>query len=393
VRDFQSVALAAHRLEALLPFKHVYVFALGQSFPTNIPYDDVSGSLERSLADLAAGFSSPEELSQDLEPQVWVADRTAQRLYLKLVHHVYSEEWERVGETRKELKKHWRRHPVVIAFRPMDGLATVSFPGFTQGSGTPHDRRMKYPQVAEGARQVLRETARIETVGLPLKNAIEALLKERPDEVQDIRRIVAHRQGKFVVDSGEGEENVADYLAIVSRELQLGITKEVWREFISKGTADDIHLVWPKLKILTRVSFYDIAPEFLFVWRAGGRDSLHVDHVVRQIEYFCKKAALPLLSEAAEFVKAQASGTLLKPSNLIQRFNLAYEDSMELLRDAMRRSLVRMCFRVRTENALNEITNEWRSDLHEFPSRVTDIQGNSINLEDPASIEIAFQRV
>jgi hypothetical protein len=50
-------------------------------------------------------------------------------------------------------------------------------------------------------------------------------------------------------------------------------------------------------------------------------------------------------------------------------------------------------FRVNTDALLNEVQNIWRKNVAELPQQVTDEHGTSLDLTNPANIEVAFQRV
>jgi hypothetical protein len=123
-----NLALYAHRIEAVTPYKHIYIYSVGTAGPS---YLAAKSRINAAFPDLTEGFREIEPQPDSLEPQICVVDDLQKRIYLKLVHEVEMSGWVTVSPTEKRLKKFRKRHPVVVTLRLSEGIITIAFPGFT----------------------------------------------------------------------------------------------------------------------------------------------------------------------------------------------------------------------------------------------------------------------
>ena len=80
-----QLALYAHRIEAVTPYKHLYLYSLAN--PGN-DFRSLKGKIEAAYPNLVGGFREVDPKPGELEPQACIADDTQTRIYLKLVHQV-----------------------------------------------------------------------------------------------------------------------------------------------------------------------------------------------------------------------------------------------------------------------------------------------------------------
>ena len=125
-----KLALFAHRIEAVTPYKHLYLYSLA---PNGSDFRSAAAKIEAAYPNLVGGFREVDPKPGELEPQACLADDTQGRIYLKLIHQAEVSGWVLVSPTQKEFKKFRKRHPVVVTLRATEGLLTISFPGFSSG--------------------------------------------------------------------------------------------------------------------------------------------------------------------------------------------------------------------------------------------------------------------
>jgi hypothetical protein len=389
--DNKKVVLHALRLEALLPFKHVFVF----SFTTpkkNFEIEALKRTLEKSFPGLFDSPSLIQPESDGLEPEVCVHDRGRGRLFVKFVHLVETWKWERVSPTKKELKSYMERHPVTVSLMPQDALMLVCFPGYTQGAVGPQKQRTTYSDIAQNACSRFAEQTGIEAVGFPLRQTVELLLQKERGEVEEVRRYLRDEEGRMMFDSRESEGGLVHYVASTfRRETGINVPDSAWRSLFRNMENADILLLWKKKEVLTRVAFHDFAPELLFIWRSAA-DAAKMDDILKMVAEYHRVVGKTQLSEAVDYVDNADPGTVLRPMAVGQRFDLSVDETLGVMYRAVHRGLLETLFRVRTDDVLLDFKNEWKNTLSDFPSEVKDEKGHLIDLADSKNIEIAFRR-
>ena len=191
-----------------------------------------------------------------------------------------------------------------------------------------------------------------------------------------------------MIDAGESGADVAQYF----QELTKKLSNEDARNLFSKTDANDVLLMWKQTGMVTRFTFHAFASEILFIWRGANVATTTVDDVLTTIARYVAHQQ-PQMTEAATAIQNLRPGEFVRASTLIQQFNLTEKDSMDLLRLAVSKGQLAMRFRVRTHTALKELANNWRADLTEFPTEVTDEHDQKISLLNPGNIEVGFERL
>jgi hypothetical protein len=386
-----KVTLHALRLEAVLPYKHVFIFKFtppGNDFAVDAVRDRVS----RGFPDL---FESPrliEPRLDDLDVEACVFDRANERVLIKCVHLVETWSWKWTSSREKRLEKHERRHPVVITLRPTEKLMTVSFPGYTLGALVRGGQRATYVDIARKACAKLETASDIRASGFPLKQTVELILKKEMENVIDLRRDLKPERGKMMFDSGERTASLPAYVSSIFGRLGIRITESQIRLLFDSTEAADILLWWKKKELLTRVAFHDFAAELLFIWRGTPSDVLRIEEVLKTFVDYQKFVDRNQLTEALEYVDQLAEGTIIRSSALAQQFNLSSNEALDILYRAVQRGVLHMLFRVKTEVQLAEFSNEWRTALSDFPQSVVDENDETIDLTQNSNIEVAFER-
>ena len=386
-----NLPLFAHRIEAITPYKHLFLYSLDAS---KFSFAKTKARIEGVYPKFIGGIRAVGSQGGDLEPEACLADEPQNRIYLKLVHQVEMSGWVAVSRTEKRLKEFRRRHPVVITFRPAEGLLTIGFPGFTYLAGVQHENRLLYPGIAAQGAEFLKVKLKIECKPFNAKPAIDALLEEEPNEVMDVKRSVRPKKGgRFAFDAGEENKLTTALTEFLSHEGDIAVSETQIRSLLRRSGASDIVLVWRRLQILTRVALLQEAPEFLFIWRDTGPSSIAVDSVLRKVISYERLVARPGINAIRVELLATPFDQVLRPEMVAQHYGLSRSEVLEMLNAAVSKGEFEARFRVNTDALLVDFANTWRKSLSEFPRTVSDEHGTVVDLTLPSNIEVAFQRV
>jgi hypothetical protein len=381
--DIQRLTLAAHRLEALLPFKHVYVYRFSRNGAHAGLADQVASRFGPALESY-----HPVDLSNiDLQTQCAIIDRNRDRIYVKLCHGVDHYEWLELAEDRRERYQYRQRHPVVIQFHCSDLVATVSFPGFTQGSATPDAARISYSDLCSKAVALVAENTDASFEGARLKPSVDALINEEHSEVIDVRRSINSASGSANFRALEGGVDVA---TLLSKMFGMRISASEIRLLLSNEEATDIALFWQKLGLYTRIRLTGEAPELLFIWKQSGASSL-VEYVLNRL--LAARQLGTSENDIRKFLEAMPLGEKIRTSALIQRFDIPEAIALKLISASIAARVLEPRFRIQTDALLMGYQNEWRPLLTDIPAAVQDEDGNEIEVSSPKNIEVSYERI
>jgi hypothetical protein len=387
--DAKKKALVAHRLEALTPYKHLFIY----SIKTATTYRKLSADCRKRLPDLVSGFAPlPSHVGSDLQLQLCLLDDEHERTFVKFAHLV--ETWETISSSANERTQRIvrKRHPVVVTLYPKLAIAVVSFPGFTQNA-TNFKERLQYTGIGKEAGALVSQLLGIDLQGLQVKSAIENLLADPTAQVFDVKRSIKPQGGgKIVVDSWGDQSGLAQFLAKFFKGGNVAVDADSVRSLLQSGSDDDIWLAWRKLDLLTRFAFHEAVPEVLVLWQEAGPDLTRIERALDAL--ISHRTAVPAnasLAASGEIENA-AVGTVITPIALSQRYQLTIDEAMRILFDAVHRNWVELRFRVKTDAMIEKFENRWRQTLADFPDSVVDETGNAIDLTDGRNIEVAFER-
>jgi hypothetical protein len=387
VADVKRLTLAAHRLETLLPFKHMYLLKFEKSKPST-QFSSLRSLLTQKWATLLSTVKPVNLSVRELQVQCALIDESNHRIYIKLCHPVRHFDWVDVDQNNRERLEYISRHPVIFCLRADDSVATVSFPGFSQGSGTPETERIAYSFICENAREVMTSMTGLAFQGLEIKAAVDRLINEKYPEVVNVQRNIQLGDGSASVNAGETGSDVGIFL---SKMIGMKVPAAEIRLLLSQEESKSIALFWKNTRHFTRIKLEDSAPEILFIWKEAGASVSAVEHTLTRL-----MQAVPLKaheSEVYELIQKLPVGERVWTSQLMQKFGLDEEAVLRLLSDAVRESSLVPRFRVKSDAILLGYANEWRSSWTELPERVEDENGKEIIPSKPDQVEVVYERV
>jgi hypothetical protein len=391
-KNNKTLALFAHRIEAVTPYKHLFVYSIDAK---RITFPWIIKKINSAFPAFVGGNRQVDAQVDLLQAQACLADENQEKVYLKLVHLVEMSGWETVSRTEKKLRTFRKRHPVVVTIRPKDGILTIGFPGFSFAQGLQREDRVAYAAIAAQGTEFINAQFQIECIPFRAKAAIDSLLEEEPDEVNDVKRNVRPKKGgRFAFDAGEEGKLTASLADFFAQEGEIPVSETQIRNLLRRSGASDIVLFWKRLQIFTRVALLQNGgPEFLFIWRDSGPSSSVVDSVLSKVSAYAKLLNEPKVSAIRKAVLSTPVRQIIQPALAAQMYGISQNELLEIITLAVSRGDFRPQFRVNTDRILVDHTNNWQPSLSEFPKTVTDEDGTAIDLTDPKNIEVAFERV
>lgn len=386
----EKVEQTLSRAECVAPYKHSWLFALGQGRleeygPSKLKIwsSHLFPELDKRLVDL-------DQESDELQPTLQIFDEYKNRLYIKFTQWVQVRTSEKISEDTYRIINKKVRHPVVVLLRGDLGIGEVRFNGFTQGRAIRQEQRIPYSTIAIKAREIIKERLNTEMRGLAVMEAASVLLKELPTELRHLGSSSRRNKGVISLRSDDSipEGDIADLLA---NELSLKSVSQL-REALRSMTADSILLEWKKTGVLTRISNEMGYTELLFFWR-GERTNVAVDDVVSHLvkAYTSTRSTKPK-GGVREFIEQMAPGNDFLLSEVASRFDGDAEWVRPIIEDSIKREVIERQFRVRTDKVLHDFRNYWRASIADLPDIVVDEEESEISLRDPRNIEVGYRR-
>jgi hypothetical protein len=212
--------------------------------------------------------------------------------------------------------------------------------------------------------------------------------------VTDVKRNVRPKKGgRFGFDAGEEGKLTAAIADFFYIEGDISVNEGQIRTLLRRSGASDIVLVWKRLEILTRVALLHDGPEFLFIWRDSGPSSIAVDSVLQKVTSYERLVTKPGASATRREIFASPLDEVIRPAIVAQKNRISRDEAVEILNLAVSKGDFEPRFRVNTDALLVDFANTWRTSPLQFPRKVSDEDGNIIDLTLRSNIEVAFQRV
>lgn len=390
-RPPDSLATLVNRIETIQPRKHCWVFSLTLATSAQ-PSRGQTESLFKACQRFVNDDESPEAVGGRLGIYARDAlhDAIRDRVYLKLVHHIKSRNWEQTSPTTKEIREVRVRHPVTAVFRPQQAIVELRFDGYKQGLATAAEDRVPYGSVVLHCKQKLEEALGVQLAGMNLHEAISDLTATAND-VEEIRRVIRPVEGGHIeLDTAEGAvaKNISELVARTFR-LDAKDIKDL-NDALRESPTDSIVLAWNEKSILSRFSFLDIGTEILFIWRSADKSEELMDYVLNRVlsnsgqRKARAKSLLDVLGGAPNFVK--------RLSDLSRELSLPPEAVLKDAESFVRLGVIERCYRLKSTRLFQNYRNEWQRSLADIPETLEDEDGLQVSTLDPTAIEFGYRQ-
>lgn len=372
------------RIEALQPFKHCLFFKCVTAPEAPALQDHV----DQSFSNKGITF------------RVANVFDTGKALVVTIEHLVEVKEWvKQENEDIKRLESRETRHPIVLRVLKNSMIGSLNYPGFSQGQGTRREKVLQYDEVLTAALGLFTGWG-IDSRSLSVKDSLRVLLSGGNTRVHRYRADVeALGVGRFDLASASKqttiEESVVKWLGLdVDEKRRLGYI-EATRKALNDADTNSVLLFWQQEKIVTRLRFWDIGCEILFVWGGETQNYDIVDPIVEvlagaheRIGEWIGNDALPL-----QWIASLPQGTIKQPGQLAETLNLKLGEARSEFAYAVKAGLVKPVYRLKTNEIIPDYENVWSPSLAGLMRVFETDSGALIDGTDLNSVEVAFRRV
>lgn len=324
------------------------------------------------------------------------AGQTSTCFTFTLEHTVRVREWVNSGPSLKTIQSSTMRHPILIRLYVDQGIAAFFYPGFSQGSGTPRNETISYEELIADAMAFIGTLGDVSFTALPVRQCLKVFVEGANARVRVVRSDVDASSGRVSLSSAYQEKAVEevllDYLGDLPEDVR-ALVLDRGRRALGTSTANSVVLFWFDEKVVTRLQFWDIGTDMLFVWHGVPNTFRIVEEIVNLFQMTYQMLPSTNAGSPLEWLSKMPAGDTVRPAELASMFNLSMEESRQNLLSAMKIGLLQPVYRLRTVELLIARSNDWTKDPSELNSQFEIDGGGEIDGQDPKNIEVAFLRV
>lgn len=378
IADIQKALLD---IEASAPFRHcVFSRLLGVA---------VAERVEKLKID-------PDQRSNGFHFRVSYASRNSRCFSFTLEHTVKVREWVSNGPSSKKIQSSTMRHPILIRLYVDQGIAAFFYPGFSQGSATPRGETISYEELLADAMAFIGSLIDVSFTALPVRQCLKVFVEGANTRVRVVRSDVEAVSGRVSLSSSfqekAVEEVLLDYLGELPDEVR-ALVLDRGRKALGTSTANSVVLFWFDEKVVTRLQFWDIGTDMMFVWHGVPNTFRIVEEIVNLFQMTYQMLPFETTGGPLEWLSKLPAGEIARPAELSSMFGLTAEESRKSLLSAMQIGLLQPVYRVRTAALLIDYPNHWTKDPSALNGLFKIDGGDAIDGQDPRNIEVAFMRV
>ena len=382
-RDSATVRETAYEIEASTPYSNYFFAGLE------------AGGTQTKLKSL----TSQRGLEGEGIKRVFQRDLNG-RFLMIFEHQVSTREWVFDQSRGGYFPSDGRiRHPLITWIDSKLGTIAISYPGFNQGS-VESDQRIDYETVIGHLLSLLKSKAGIGVAPLPIRGAINELCDRKsprlniiganPENLAGIARIRVRSRNQI---RNSIDTWLTDNIERFGPSLDRTVLSEAIYRFVREMSQEVISVHWLEEKISSRVSTWEIGTEFHFTWEQIHRSYHLIDSITSLLLDTGKSLQSGTARAAWDYIVALADDEWLKPTSLVEKFNITAPETKHLITNALNAGLIRPVFRLRTQEDVQDLANnDWQDNAALLKKEFRLQTGHLIDGRDPKNIEIAFAR-
>lgn len=342
----------------------------------------------------------------DLPASIWCEDVKVEfrRVYtltqkkfssVTFEHHVHVDEWRAVDNNTKKRDVRIVRHPVIFRTYADLPVLLVGFPGFSGGSSDGELGNLNYEALIQSLTQAVARSMRMNVSALPIDQSLGILQSADSGRIRIVRSDMEAAKGRVSLSSDAGKESVDDLLVnLISphmarsdvRKLQSAVASAV-----RNAQKNYVVAYWKDEKIFTRIKFWMMGAEFLFVWGRGSQTFSAIKRILDIIVNVSSQIAEPTRLSLWQKIAELKSGEVVLPESLAAA-GYAQEEVKSALLEAVRAAILEAVFRIRAEEMLVDISNEWTADASSLKRIFLTSSGKIVDGRDLTRVEVAFRK-
>lgn len=330
-------------------------------------------------------------------------DRFDRGFVLTISHTVEVIDWVTAenGESQSKQRR-YIRHPINIRIYESDAVALISYPGFSQGAAASRSTRVAYQGLAEDVIQYLNTHCKIVFSTFPVEKCLHLLAVASNSRVKIVRTDLEPPNGRLNISSAYKVASVEDiFLRSFLRPVLTRLNVEINDSDLHKIVAEVMHqaqtnsmtVSWVREGVVTRVDFWTIGAELLFIWNDVESSVFIVDSIVDLLVSVSKQLAKTHLSDLWDWLSKLDSESVLSIGNIVSKFNIQEAEAKEVLFKSISLGMFEPVYRLATTELLMESSNDWTEKLSSLSALFTTESGHEIDGGNPANIQVAFRKV
>lgn len=379
--NLTGILNACYKAELHHPRKHLFIAKFSGVLPTPSPRS-FAPQFNKNIGNLRLAYSSLDDTD----------------CYMLFEHVVQSYEMRQLeGETDLYQKVHLSlRHPVTVKIDGARKVILISYPGFTQGR-VDANKRIHYVDVVRELLNILDEHFGLSTSVLKLRDSLSKLAGSSEKRVIVSRTSPKTARGELdlrgYLSSNSSAADVltnllAPYLSIEPENLASGIAEALRNAFSETEIA-----TWKKEGITTRITYWELGPEMLFIW-SGVQASISLINSLVDLVTSVETVTSSVEESAAWDLLVQMElDRIFTVTEVVNQWHLSAEHARNIIKTGIKAAIIAPVFRIKTSELIPNYINEWISDLSTLNSKFQDQHGHEIDGGDPANVEIAFKKI
>ncbi|HEX7814401.1 hypothetical protein, partial [Dyella sp.] len=281
-------------------------------------------------------------------------------------HSVEVAEWKLVDDETKRLEIKHLRHPVVVRIYPSTGAALFCYPGFTQGAATGAGHKLAYEEVVESLILALATHCEIRVSAFATERAIGILQEGVSPRVRIVRTDIDASSGRVSLASEEKSSVdvlLAEFLAPhLSEKLNVELGKAISKA-VREAPTTALVAYWNDERVFTRVRFWPIGAEFLFVWHETPSSYQAIHSIVALIVGLAKEVVETGGRDSLEKIQSLRSGEIVSLASFVGNNGGDRDAAKRTLLEAVRAGFLTPVYRLKKPGLFLDSPNEWQADV------------------------------
>lgn len=373
-------------IEASTPQKHCLFSKFKQS----------NNSAEFSIGTKINDNSINESFVFDLTNTVKIDNRETR---ITFDHLITVNEWvlAKDGET-KRLERRKIRHPIIVHLDHKKCISLIFYPGFTQGGATSKEEKISYEDLIENLMHGITRKWGISFYSVPVDKCIKRLSDGESSKAKIIKTDFESQQGKMSISSSfKDRRSVDQYLSdfidrhIDDKESKHSIRSAV-KEAISDTTPNGVTALWTEDNIVSRIKYWEIGAEFLFVWHGAKSAPDKIRKIFYLIASLSEEITNPDIELMIDEIIRKKKDDIFTISDISSQFSINKEETKRAILSSVSAGLVRPVYRIKSRLNIIESENFWTEDLPKLSRLFTTEDGSEIDGAAPENIEVGFRR-
>lgn len=322
-------------------------------------------------------------------------DESEDYYQLTFQHQVHTVRWVQKDESTRKKEKETILHAVFVRLEKDNRrLFTVGYSGFENNAYKNDPNKVSYQQIVSDVIQILNDEIGVTTTTLPVKKAIDFLIQHNSTRVYREKGDPEFKFGKLTVQSKEGTKGIENVLVGIFANTKFNFNHqdlaEAAKDALKNSSMHSVVAVWVEEHLVSRIEFWDVGAEFLFVWKKTPQSYSTCFKIFGLIQETIKN--IESSSDLMSVIFGFEIGKIFKASDIANNVSVENTKLKRLIVDALNLGLIIPIYRLNTIQLVQETRNEWTPDLSSLAKEYTLESGEIFDGKNPKNIEIAFLR-